>query len=483
MAEAQSKTLNTTTSEEEIAQFLRGLDEKNLALQAQTVVDEYHQLLRDLILGKHRVDLLATEILGYDIRDFHQDIIETQNRCVIGKAMILAFRGCGKSTVATVVRCIYEIIKNPNIRILIASKTQLQAEIFLREIKDHFVTNEKLRNIFGDHEGSKWDTKEIIVSKRTKTIKESTVSCIGVGGPTASRHYDLIICDDIVDEENARTELQRERLKVWFYKSLLPTLEPNGRVFIVGTRWHPDDLYSYVLKNSPEIKPCVVKAIGQDGTTPWPERFSMDRIIQIREELGVPIFETQYQMNTQAMEGRIFSYEMFHWYERPPDELLSFQGVDLAISQKSDGDYFAHCTIGLDPLGKRYVLDIFRTRASFAKQTDVIVKRFFRFEPLRVGIEANAYQAAQANTVGELIGRRKVVPIFTLKDKVTRAMKLAAKVESAELLFRKDQMHLVEEMLRMPDGEHDDMFDALEIAVNTSQQGMRKKRAVEFGVI
>ena len=470
-------------SEKELTEYLSKLDKKELVAEAQSVVDKYHQLLKDLIINKCRIDVLATELLGYDVKPFHVEIIKAQNKCKNNKTMILAFRGCGKSTIATIARVVFEILKDPNIRILITSKSQRQAESFLREIKDHFENNQKLRAVFGDYVGKKWDTREIIVSKRTKNLKEPTCQCLGCGSQTISTHWEIIFCDDVVSEETARTGHQRDRTRIWFYKSLMPTLEPTGRVFIIGTRWHPDDLYAHILKISPELKLCTVKAINEDGTTPWPERFSMDRLLQIKEELGAPIFETQYQMNTSAMEGRIFSYEMIHWYEKPPQELLYYQGVDLAISQKSDGDYFAHCTIGVDPEGKRYVIDIMRTRTSFSRQTDIIVKRFFRFEPIRVGIEANAYQAAQAETVSEIVGRRKVIPIFTLKDKFTRGMKLAAKVESGEILFRKDQMPLVEEMLQMPDVEHDDMFDALELAVTTSMQGIRKRRAVEFGVI
>ena len=53
------------------------------------------------------------------------------------------------------------------------------------------------------------DTREIVVAPRRSTAKESTITCVSVTGPVASRHYDLIIADDIVDEENSRTELQR----------------------------------------------------------------------------------------------------------------------------------------------------------------------------------------------------------------------------------------------------------------------------------
>src|SRR5262249_17254169 len=149
----------------------------------------------------------------YDVRPFHQQLIAFQESAR-DTCLQLAPRGYGKSTILTITRIIYEIVKNPNIRILIAANTQLQAEVFLREIKAHFERNERVKEYFGNFASEdKWDTREIIVAPRTSTAKESTITCVGVGGPVASRHYDIIIADDLVDEENSRTETQRDRVK------------------------------------------------------------------------------------------------------------------------------------------------------------------------------------------------------------------------------------------------------------------------------
>lgn len=61
----------------------------------------------------------------------------------------LAPRGVGKSTILTITRAVYEILKDPNIRNLIASNTQLHAEVFLREIKLHLEHNVRVLDYFG----------------------------------------------------------------------------------------------------------------------------------------------------------------------------------------------------------------------------------------------------------------------------------------------------------------------------------------------
>lgn len=464
--------------------YFETVDQQILIEQAQGALNEYAAMIREKVLIENRIDILAEEILGYTLEDHHSQILDSQQTPIDGKQMTLAFRGAGKSTVGTIARIIFEIIKNPNIRILLASNTQIQAEVFLREIKNHFAANDKLRDIFGDFVGSKWDAREIIVRGRVKTHKESTVTCIGVGGPTASRHYDLIIGDDLADEENSRTELQRERLWTWYMKSLIPTLLAHGRLFILGTRWHPQDLYGQLLKLMSIQKLCIIPAIREDGTSAWPNEWPIDKLLKLKSEMGLVIFETQYQMNTAAMEGKIFSYDSFFWYENLPAELIKIGGVDLAISQKETADYFAMVILGIEvKTGRKYVIKFHRSRKKYTEQTAYISQQIVGQGLIKCGIEANAYQAAQVTEVADVVGKGKVLPVFTLKDKTTRAMKLAAKCENEEILFHKDHMLLIEELLSMPDGEHDDLFDALDIAVRTATEGLRKRRENEPGLL
>jgi len=200
------------------------------ALRRETVQKE--------VLENGRMELLASHVLGYEVRPFHLAMIRFQSAWE-DSCLQLAPRGYGKTTILTITKAVHEIIKNPNVRILIASNTQLQSEVFLREIKFHLEHNPLLTYYFGRFfSPEKWDVREIVVLPRTSSAKESTVTCVGVGGPVASRHYDIIIADDLVDEENSRTEVQREKTRVWFYKTLQPCLEPDGKLFIVGTRYH-----------------------------------------------------------------------------------------------------------------------------------------------------------------------------------------------------------------------------------------------------
>ena len=104
----------------------------------------------------------------------------------------------------------------------------------------------------------------------------------------------LFRSDDLVGFENARTEAQRKVLKEWFYSSLYPTLEPDGEIHILGTRYSPMDLYEDLIK-SKNYKVNVQQAItvkdGQEYSL-WESKFSLEKLRCIREEAGLIIFTT-----------------------------------------------------------------------------------------------------------------------------------------------------------------------------------------------
>ncbi|MBZ0172522.1 MAG: hypothetical protein K8E66_09105, partial [Phycisphaerales bacterium] len=365
------------------------------------------EILRREVIENGRIDLLATEVLGYDLRPFHRRLLAFQD-AVEEACLQLAPRGYGKSTVLTIARIVFEILCNPDIRILIASNTQLQAEIFLREIKAHLATNDRLVETFGRFQDeSKWDLREILVKPRQSTAKESTVTCVGVGGPVASRHYDLILADDIVDEENARTEGQRDKVRTWYYKTLLPCLEPDGRLFMVGTRYHYLDLYGHLIKNEMADRHQVMRALEADGSTPWPEKFSVDWLERRRRQMGSTMFATQYQNDVELMKGDIFREEWFHEYEAAPDwsQCDFFIGCDPAATKadvvlsgrKTSSDFWtivvgARRKVDGEYSREIYLVDLWRGRCTKQEYVDVLRRLNERYKPVSVLIETVAAQ-------------------------------------------------------------------------------------------
>jgi len=477
------------------------------------------KFLREQILKHGRIDLLMTEVLDYEVKDFHLMMwYHRKNKCLrIGNQkwhLTLAPRGSGKTTILTISSIVLDILQNPNIRVLIASKTDKNSVDMLSEIKKK-LESEKLVTLFGKQVGDIWNDGEIDVKARTSTFKEKTVSTVGVGSALASRHFDKIYTDDLVDEFNSTTDTQREKVVTWFDKVLDPTLMPDGELSMLGTRYHFADLYGQKLDKIFVVKdkkgkiirrhfiriPSLIKRRMPYGGWPnkskkadklisfWPEIMSVKFLLHKRRNTGSIVFNSQMQNDVEGMKGKIFKYDWFKWY-RPDDvsinDLWIFSGVDLAISKKDDADKFAHATIGVHPKTKNiYILDYFNRVVHYTFQKKIIKDRFDRFDPIRVGIESNGYQKSllEDMQVDDKLSSIRAVPVFTDTDKTVRAWKLSAYFERGQVFLQEGMYELQEHLMKMPDGRYKDLFDAVDIAISTAFNKNKRVRETEPGVI
>lgn len=504
---ALSKATEPKLSGKSIQHFAR--PELLAALRNQR--DLAQETIRRLVIEGKRVDVLAELVLGYQVRPHHLKILRHAYKNRHG--MTLVFRGAGKSTMATITWCIFLIILCPNIRILIASKTKENAEGFLKEIKSQFETNERLREIFGDFVGSReWSDSQIEVKGRTIPAKEPTINTVGVGGAVASKHYDVVIADDLVDEENSRTKFQRDKMVDWYYKVLTPTLLApdadipfSGSLNIIGTRYHYADLYGHLSEGSPdgtggEMKGTtltipVLQRIegGPEGgeaqeVSTWEEKFPAEEMKKIRVTRGLIRFNSQMQCDCEAMKGAIFHIDDCQVIELEdvPKNIQIYMACDLMISEAESADMFANVVIGYErKMDSVYVFDHYEGQLSFTGQTALIVDKAKRFLPLRTGIETNAYQAAQLQVLRKSHPEVNAVPVLTIKDKVTRAWKLTPRFEGKRMFFVKTGNHqqIIEHMVLFPGYRYKDLFDALDMAITVATRGPRKKRASEPGLM
>lgn len=448
-------------------------------------------LVKELILGESLMVAhytVSRYITKRDIQPMHKKII--QNVCMNESTLDLAPRGFGKSTVGDVDHCITRILRDPNIRILIGSKTQTQAEAFLKEVRTHFEQNEDLIRIFGDLRGTPWNDNEFTVNTRTTIKKEATLTALGASGAVVSKHFDVIIGDDLVGFENARTQLQREKLKEWFFSSLYPTLEPNGDIHILGTRYHPLDLYQGMIDSGSYVVQ-IQKALSPTNKSLWEAKFSSEKLLQIKKDTPLITWNMQYQNDVELAKGSIFKAQYFRYYsgyEVSPEGDVSvkvkdentgmvktipvtvFFGVDLAIREKEQSDYFVLMAIGVSQDNDVYVLKYIKDRLSFEAQQMAIVNMATLFNQVcRIGIETVGYQYA----LFQILEKSSTLPISeikTSKDKVVRAQRRSVLFENGKVYFLPDMQDLEENLLLFPEGEHDDLFDGLDFAITASEE-------------
>lgn len=440
------------------------------------------------VVDHQRVDILAS-ILGYEVQPFHLALMQYQ--VTHPDNLQLCFRGAGKTTTCTVTRAVFMMIRNRDIRILIASKTKGNAESFLKEIKGHLEENQRLIEIFGAFYDpnlvTKWDNTEIEILGRKRKSKECTITVVGVSGAVVSKHYDAIIGDDLVDEENSRTKYMRDRTRQWYYQTLYPTLEPpepghlhRGEFHRLGTRYHFDDLWGHLLAHELKDDHQIIKALDENERSPWPEKYPPEWFKKKRDISGTIIFNSQYQCDTEAMKGKIFQYDDCQQISEDdlPSGLKVYMGVDLAISESEENDLFVIVVGGFDGAENCYVLDYYEGHLRFAAQTSAIIRLYRKYDPIRAGIETNAYQAAQYQTLKDKDQSLRLVPLHTEKDKVTRAWKISGRFEDKKMFFVKTgNMHrLIEALVLFPDFQFKDPFDGLDLMIRASKARKRRKR-------
>jgi predicted phage terminase large subunit-like protein len=222
----------------------------------------------------------------------------------------------------------------------------------------------------------------------------------------------------------------------------------------------------------------------------------IDGLTTIREKAGTVIFNLQYQNDVELMKrGDIFHYDWFKWYsletredgqtyilrddgiEIPVSRLEIYGGIDPAVGEGDRNDYFAVGIIGMDRATQDYyLLDIYKARLSYDQRARIVDGKFQQWHPRIFGIEDVGFQKEFVQRIRKTFPYIRVKEIKTDKDKVSRAYGRSGLVENGKIFVKKGMHDFVEELCIMPDGAHDDQFDAFDFAMQSSgavQSGMK----------
>jgi len=454
---------------------------------------------------------VATHYLGHTMWKLHEELYKTVENTNLKRVVVIAPRDHGKSEVFTHTLPLWSYLNNRDVRILIAAKSKDQATKFLSVIKQDFEKNEKIKKDFGDLKDNPWQDSKIYLKRNpTVSLKDPSVEAVGVLGGITGAHFDLIVCDDLLDDENTRTERKRQSVMTWFKGTLEPLLEPNGRLFVVGTRKHYKDMYQYLLNNDVwkhlecqyniagdhrrcgyksiikepkyditydhENKINDIKIIG-DYSILLPEKFTITELIIRKISMGSQLFNSEYQNDPTGLEGLLLDEEWLQYYTSVTDlDKLTFKmrvmAFDLAISEKDieGGDYFAGIFIGLTNDNKFYILDYIREHLDFPSQVRKIqswydLQTSFGWKPDVVIIETNAYQKALSQHLKSIT----TLPILEKKqdkDKYTRLLEISPYFESKRVFMREDMTDIMDEYKMFPRGDHEDLLDAIQMAMS-----------------
>lgn len=401
-----------------------------------------------------------------------------------------------KTSLWTIAGTLWELVRNADLRVLIVNAKWDIAAAILAEIQSIVQTNEIFRFLFPEY---CWDLAPKYKSARCVIRQErldfpcsvnagrkiGSIEIMSVGAKLVSQHYDLLIYDDPVNDENTTTRDFRDKIDTWYKNSLQLRVDLNSRVRVIGTRWHFDDLYARIIRKEEirrkehqdagkRIKPQYLiyrRQVIENGSPIWPERFKTEDLDDLRREIGTYIYSCQYLNDPLPEEDAYFKRKNIQLIEEfeVPSEIVNFMAVDLADEETTKGDFTVLTIASFDIDGNMYVREIIRDKLSIL---DVVEKIWFlcrKWNPQRVGIETTAFQKA----VVKFYKRRATaegwqIPWQELErsraSKFKRTLSFQPRVERGDFYYVADIPNcewMIEEMTTFPLGAHDDILDTL----------------------
>ena len=319
------------------------------------------------------------------------------------------------------------------------------------------------------------------------TTEGGGYAAAGVGGPITGRGAHCLVIDDpIKNRTDAESASNREAVWDWYTSTAYTRLAPGGGVLLILTRWHDDDLAGRLLRKMAEgegdewvVVEYAAEAVHDElfrkaGEALHPERYDEVALARIKRAVGPRDWQALYQQNPTPDEGDYFNKEMFKWYgpqDIPPySELNFYTAWDLAIGEKEQNDYSVGITIGVDMHDRTYVVDIQRGHWGPLELVDRMMMVYKTWRPAITGIERGHIEMTLRPFLDKRIREERLTSFFIeelnpgKRDKVARARSIQGRMQQGLVYFRKGcnaTAQLVAEMMRFPNGVHDDGVDAM----------------------
>jgi predicted phage terminase large subunit-like protein len=386
--------------------------------------------------------------------------------------------------------------------IMYVSVSQAHAVHSVRWLKRAIMFNPLFGDTFQLSKGAKW-TDEIIEIRHGIDEVPITVMAMGITGQIRGFNIDdyrpdLIIADDILNEENTATLEQRNKIESLFFGALINSLapaseSPHAKAVLLQTPLHHDDVLEKCLRD-PQWHGLRFGVFDDAGESRWPSRYPTEIL---KKEKESAILRGQYQLwmrekECQIVRGEdtIFDISRLQYWTTLPEDMIVVLAIDPASSDSTTADFNVLIAVGFHG-ADIYVLDYYAERGVMP---DAVAARFFefvwRFKPRKAAVESIAYQRVlKWYLEQEMLKRRTFIPIDAIQDRRKKSDRiiqaLAGALHMGCIFCKAAHSDLIEQMQNfnpMDDSEHDDILDALAMAVTSVNPAMREIEG-EFDVL
>lgn len=428
--------------------------------------------------------------ITHETADFQRQLFAISEDQNLPLAVIVAFRGSGKSTIMTLSYPIWAVLgKLQKKFVLIASQTQYQARVHLTNIKRELEGNELLANDLGPfvEQREEWGSTSLFIPKYNARITAISTEQSVRGIRHGQYRPDLIICDDVEDMNSVKTREGRNKTFDWFTGEIIPAGDTYTKRIVVGNLLHEDSLLMRLKERieSDEIDGIFRQwPIVKDNQNLWPGKYPGEAALTaLKRTVGNRIaWEREFMLRIVADEDQIIDPTWIKYYdELPPmteqsQYINTFFGVDLAISEKTSADYTAVVPIhafGYKPEDRSYYVDphFINKRLSFMQAAEAIEQLYKglgkgRERAARILVEDVGYQASMVEVLKDQ--QLKVVGVKIKGDKHTRLMAASMLFEQGKVFFPKGTVakDIINQLLGFGVEKHDDLVDAITLALN-----------------
>lgn len=288
-----------------------------------------------------------------------------------------------------------------------------------------------------------------------------------------------LLIDDPIKPEDAKSDLQREKINERFNNTIKSRLNSpeSTPIIIIMQRVHENDMSGFLLDGGSEFEFTHINlpALNEDGPSEfdprekdeplWPlkhDKESLDRMAA-----KAPMTHAgQYQQRPAPMEGNIIKQAWFQfYYELPKDIHYRIHSADCAFKGKKENDNTVNIYMGRRHTTKDlYIIDLIKDKMSFT-ETKKAFRTFYNKHPdykaLLVEDKANG-TAIMDDLYSEF---NRLIEVDPQGGKEQRFEAAAPLVEAGNVWLPHPSIApwvkpFITELITFPNGVHDDQCDA-----------------------
>ena len=313
---------------------------------------------------------------------------------------------------------------------------------------------------------------------RIETTEGGCLRFTSIGGTIVGRGMHFGVLDDpIKNREEASSEAYRNKIRAFYTGPFLSRLAPGAGILLMHQRWDEEDLAGWLL-SQPNNRfkvlnfPAIAEEDGQfrkKGEALHPERWPVAELMRKKEEMSTQDWLSMYQQRPTNPTGSFFKINLINWMARSsmPRLVKVYQAWDLALSPKQEADDSCGACMGVDHLGRFWLIDMVYGKWSPDETARQIIKFWLKHDAQMVWFENGPpYLGIMPSLTHEMKRQGTWIPNDEIshggKSKDHRASAMRGLINGGNLYAPADapwRRRFEEQAAAFPGGKNDDMID------------------------